>query len=290
MTVDLTRRKDVRTGDGVTLRYIEAGSGRPLVMIPGWSQTAAEFRDNIPALAEVAHVIAVDMRGHGESDKPAHGYRISRLAADLNDLLTARDLRDVTLLGHSMGSSIAWCYLETYGSERIAGLVIVDQAPMCVAKAGWTDAECSEYGALMRTPQDAHDRYAMLAGPSGETDTTPFLAAMFTPGFDPETFAFVVAENLKMPRLYAADLLFDHLHNDWRDAIVRITLPTLVIGGDASIFSAASQRWIADQIPGAAVDIVPADEGGSHFMFLENPARFNARVIEFLAAMPPAAA
>lgn len=290
MTIDLTRRREVRTNDGVTLRYIEAGAGRPLVMIPGWSQTAAEFRENIPALAEVSRVIAVDMRGHGESDKPAHGYRISRLAADLHDLLTALELRDVVLLGHSMGSSIAWCYLETYGAARIGGLVVVDQAPMCVAKPGWTEEDRAAYGVLMPTPQGAHDLCGMLAGPNAEAETPGFLGAMFTSGFDSEAFAFVVAENLKLPRLSAADLLFNHLHTDWRDAIVRITLPTLVIGGEASIFTAASQRWIADQIPGAEVEIVPADEGGSHFMFLENPAHFNARVAEFLAAMPPAAA
>jgi non-heme chloroperoxidase len=290
MTIDLTRRKEVRTNDGVTLRYIEAGTGDPLVMIPGWSQTAAEFRENIPALAEAARVIAVDMRGHGESDKPVHGYRISRLAADLNDLLTALDLSNVTLLGHSMGCSIAWCYLESYGSARIARLVVVDQAPMCVAKPGWTEADRSAYGVLMPTPQGAHDLYALLAGPTGESETPSFLGAMFTPSFDPETLGFVVAENLKMARPNAADLIFDHLHNDWRDAIARIRLPTLVIGAEASIFSADSQRWIAQMIPGAEVDIVPADEGGSHFMFLENPARFNARVIEFLGAKPAAAA
>lgn len=282
MTIDLTQRNELLTNDGVMLRYIEAGSGKPLVMIPGWSQSVAEFRENIPALAAKARVIAVDMRGHGESDKPAHGYRISRLAADLNDLLTGLDLYDVTLLGHSMGSSIAWCYLETYGSDRIAGLVVVDQAPICVGKPGWTDEENASFGVLFPTPEGVHERYAMLAGPAAEDDTPGFLAAMFTPDFDQSAFGFVVDENLKMPRLHAADLLFDHLHNDWRDAIARIDVPTLVIGGEASIFTAASQRWIADRIPGAEVDIVPADQGGSHFMFLENPSRFNGRVMRFL--------
>lgn len=281
-TIDLSRRKEVRTGDGVTLRYIEADSGDPLVMIPGWSQSAAEFRDNIPALAEVARVIALDMRGHGESDRPPHGYRVSRLAADLHDVLTALDLGNVTLLGHSMGSAVAWCYLENYGAGRIARLVVVDQAPACVAREGWTDADRAAYGVLFPTPQAAHDLYGLLTGPDAEEQTRGFLGAMFTKSFGPEQFAFVVEENLKLPRTSAADLIFDHVHKDWRDVIGRITLPTLVIGAEASIFSAESQRWIATQIPGAEVDIVPAEEGGSHFMFLENPARFNARVIAFL--------
>jgi pimeloyl-ACP methyl ester carboxylesterase len=53
-------------------------------------------------------VIAVDMRGHGESDKPDNGYAIQRLAKDVQDLLAARNLTDVTLMGHSMGSSVIW--------------------------------------------------------------------------------------------------------------------------------------------------------------------------------------
>ena len=53
---------------------------------------------------------------------------------------------------------------------------------------------------------------------------------------------------------------------------------------EASIFSAASQRWIAEVVPGAEIDIFEADQGGSHFMFHENPGRFNARVSAFLTA------
>src|ERR1051325_2544663 len=64
------------TSDGVRLHYIEAGSGDVLVMIPGWSQTAAQFKHQIAGLSDRYRVIAIDMRGHGDSDKPTHGYRI----------------------------------------------------------------------------------------------------------------------------------------------------------------------------------------------------------------------
>lgn len=282
MAVDMSARKAVTTNDGVTLRYIDAGTGRPLVMIPGWSQTAAVFRENIPALAEHARVIAVDMRGHGESDKPGHGYKIARLAADLHDLLTALDLDDAVLLGHSMGSSIAWCYHELFGYGRVSGLVVVDQAPCAVAMPGWTAQEIRDYGVLFPTAEGAYGLYATLTSPTAEADTPAFLRRMFTAGFDQATFDFIVGENLKMPRQHAADLQFNHLHQDWRDAIRRIRVPTLVVGGTVSIFTADSQRWIAAQIPGAEADIYEESEGGGHFMFIENPARFNAGVIRFL--------
>ncbi|MFN7278235.1 MAG: alpha/beta fold hydrolase, partial [Betaproteobacteria bacterium] len=91
------------TSDGVKLHYLEAGSGKPLVMIPGWSQTAAQFRHQLEGLSDRYRVIALDMRGHGESAKPAHGYRIHRLSKDVHEFLTAKSLGGVTLAGHSMG-------------------------------------------------------------------------------------------------------------------------------------------------------------------------------------------
>jgi non-heme chloroperoxidase len=81
----------ITTSDGVTLRYLEAGSGAPLVMVPGWSQTATQFKHQLERLSDRYGVIALDMRGHGESDKPDHGYRISRFAKDLHDALIALD-------------------------------------------------------------------------------------------------------------------------------------------------------------------------------------------------------
>ncbi len=56
--------------DGARIHYMEAGTGKPLVLIPGWSQTAAQFKHQLEGLSDRYHVIALDMRGHGESDKP----------------------------------------------------------------------------------------------------------------------------------------------------------------------------------------------------------------------------
>src|SRR5437773_6571569 len=121
------------TNDGIVLRYEEAGSGKPLVCIPGWSQTAAQFKHQLSGLSDRYRVIAVDMRGHGESDKPAHGYSIARLSKDVHDLLADLSLADVTLMGPSMGCSVIWSYWELFGSERLAKLVLVDQMPFITA-------------------------------------------------------------------------------------------------------------------------------------------------------------
>ena len=110
------------------------------------------------------------------------------------------------------------------------------------------------------------------------------IRGMFTADIDEDTLAWIAEENLKLPRGYAADLLWDHCLQDWRDVITETRLPTLVIGAEKSIFSAESQRWIAAQNPNASVVIFEESDGGSHFMFFENPDRFNRHVREFLSA------
>lgn len=76
-------------------------------------------------LAKNARIITVDLRGHGRSDKPNHGYRIPRLAADLRDLLQELDLCNVTLLGWSVGAPVIWNYLELFGRARVCDIVVV---------------------------------------------------------------------------------------------------------------------------------------------------------------------
>jgi len=278
------RRISIPLPGGPTLSALEAGEGPPLVMIPGWSQSAAEFEPNIGPLSKRARVIALDMRGHGESEKPAGGYRVSRLAADLAAALDVLGLERADLLGHSMGSSVIWSYLDLYGPERVRKLVIVDQAPCAIAKPEWGEAERADHGCLFPDGAAFGGFVGAVAATGDVGGTAALLAGMFTAGFPAEALHGIAAENLKLPRADAAALLHDHCYLDWRDVIRSIRLPTLVVGAEKSIFSAQSQRWIAAQIPGAEVEIFEADAGGSHFMFVENPERFNERVAAFLAA------
>ena len=274
--------KSVTISGGITLRSQEAGEGKPLVMLHGWSQSAAEFKYQISALAENRRVIALDQRGHGLSDKPESGYRIARLAADLREVLIALDLHDVDLLGHSMGCSVSWCYLDLFGPERLSRLILVDEAALVTGMPGWPEAEHEALGCLFADPAAlAEFQRGVLAATDGEA-TADLLAGMFTERVTREDMLWIAHENLNLPRRHAADLLYHHCMIDWRDMIATIGLPTLVIGGDASIFPAHTQHWLAEQIRGAECVIFDAEEGGSHFMFFENPKKFNAVVEDFL--------
>lgn len=119
----------ITTPDGVRLHYTQDGpsSGPNVVFIPGWVQTAAQFKKQVAHFKQKFHVTTYDHRGHGESDKPAYGYRVSRLAADLEFLLKELDLRDVALVGHSMGSSVIWAHWDLFAHDRIKKVAFVDQ-------------------------------------------------------------------------------------------------------------------------------------------------------------------
>ena len=271
----------VETNDGYKLRYQAAGSGKPLVCIPGWSQTAAQFKHQLSGLSEQYRVIAVDMRGHGESDKPDHGYTIHRFAKDVHDLLADLSLGDVTLMGHSMGCSVIWAYWELYGPERLSKLVLVDQMPFITSNPAWSPAEKEAAGALLDCA-GLYNTINALAGPDGLKTTEQFIGGMFTPAMPKEEVAWVIRQNLKLPREYAARLLYNHATQDWRRVIPRITVPTLVVGGKTSLVPWKSQLWIASQIRGAKAEIFEESEGGNHFMFMENPEKFNRLVTEFM--------
>jgi pimeloyl-ACP methyl ester carboxylesterase len=274
-------RRSVTTSDGVRLNVLEAGSGRPLVMVPGWSQTAAQFRRQIEGLSDRYRVIALDMRGHGDSDKPAHGYKIQRLAKDVWDVLRALDLKDVAILGHSMGCSVLWCYFDLFGAERIGRFVFCDEPPMLTSNPAWSAQQAEDAGAIF-TPEAVTQTMNALAGTDGVATTKGFVGGMVTSAMPADTLAWMIAENLKLPRGHAATLIYNHCHQDWRDVIPRIDVPCLFIGGRVSLVPWKSVAWAASQVNGARLEIFEEAEGGQHFMFEENPAKFNRIVADFL--------
>ncbi len=277
-------RISLTTSDGVQLSCIDEGQGPPLLLIPGWSQSAEEFRLQTAFFGRTRRVLALDMRGHGLSQKVAHGYRIQRLAKDLHDVIRALGLERPDVLGHSMGCSVIWSHLSLFAGEQNLGkLVLVDQAPAVLAQPGWDEATRLNAGCLLPNAEAlAGFEQAVVASETVEA-TKGVIRGMFTASVAETDLDWVAHQNLALPRIQAAELLHDHCVLDWRSQIQAVRQPVLVVGAEASIFSAASQRWIAAQVPSAQLEIFTAEQKGSHFMFFENPDRFNAIVAAFLA-------
>ncbi|KAM0541006.1 hypothetical protein ACHAPJ_013422 [Fusarium lateritium] len=271
----------INVGDGVSLSYSQKGPvlGKPMLFITGWRQAASVWKKQVDFFAAAGfRVTTYDMRGHGESSKPNFGYRVTRFAADLNDLITQLHLKDVTIVSHSMGCSITWAFWDQYpGSHKlIEKLVLVDQPADFVIDPTWTEDTTKEQGAIF-APDAVYQTAADMAA-----QAPPLVKSMFTSNISEDDYNWVMEQNLKMSDANAGTLLIDHAFKDWRDLLPRINIPTLVIGGALSIFPVTGIEWVASQIPSAKYHIFSAEEKGSHFMFWENPEKFNSLVKKFM--------
>lgn len=273
---------NVTTSDGIQLAYTQAGpaTGQKLLFIPGWRQTAAQWRKQMEYFSGAGYrVTSYDHRGHGDSEKPSYGYRISTLAADLNDVLNGLDLTNVSIIAHSMGSSVTWALWDQYPEQRsrVHRFVIDDQSSVLVQDPTWTQAQRSTWSAALFKPAMT---YMFCANMSNEL--VPFVTSMFTKSISKDDLDWVIAQNLKMSNENAATLLINHAFMDWRDVLPRIDVPTLIISGALSLNNATGINWAASQIPGAHAYTFTAAEEGSHFVFWQNPTRFNQVLQDFV--------
>ncbi|KAH7310734.1 Alpha/Beta hydrolase protein [Stachybotrys elegans] len=270
----------ITTQDGAKLQYIQAGpaDGKQLLLIHGWSQTAAQWRKQLEYFsANGFRVIAYDQRGHGESEKVEFGYRVSRLGTDLNELLIQLDLKDLTIVGHSMGSSVIWSLWDQHpeSRSRLSKLVFADQASTMVSNPKWTEAEVADISSCF-TPLSL---FALTNDLENQGEV--LVRGMFTESLSESDFQWVMAQNRKLSRDKAAKLLVDHATRDWSDVFPRITVPCFVIGAETSLFPPTGIARIATLLPNAKSYIFKKEEGGNHFMFWENPELFNRLVHEF---------
>ncbi|MBB5787640.1 alpha/beta fold hydrolase [Jiangella mangrovi] len=145
----------------IDLYYEDHGSGQPVVLIHGYPLDGHSWEKQTPALLDAGYrVITYDRRGFGRSSQPTTGYDYDTFAADLKAVLDTLDLRDVVLVGFSMGTGEVGRYLGTYGSDRVAKaaflaslepfLLQTDDNPTGAPAEGFADIEAAAKG----------DRYA----------------------------------------------------------------------------------------------------------------------------------
>jgi len=267
----------VTTSDGIKLYYEEKGSGRPLVLIHGWSCSGRFFTRNEAALSERCRVINVDLRGHGKSDKPEWGYRISRMAKDIRDLLVALDLKDAALLGWSMGAAIIFSYFDLFGDDRVSGFVIVDQSPRQYYASDWKLGQTGCYDAEALSVLCTRLEYDVRGVAEGSVH------GCMTEIPSGEELDFFAGEIEQCPGRVQAAIMTDHTNLDWRDLVPRITLPSLVLVGKKSkIFPWQGSAWVGEHIPGART--VFFEESG-HMLFYEEHEKFNRVVGEWVAGL-----
>jgi non-heme chloroperoxidase len=120
----------------IDLYYEDHGAGTPVVLIHGWPLSGAAWEKQTAALVKAGHrVITYDRRGFGRSSKPAVGYNYDTFAADLDVVLKTLDLRDVALVGFSMGTGEVTRYIGKYGTDRVRKAVLIGTLGPYLVKA-----------------------------------------------------------------------------------------------------------------------------------------------------------
>jgi haloacetate dehalogenase len=114
--------------NGIRQHFLEAGKGAPVVLLHGFPETSFAWRFQIPEVANYYRVIAPDLRGYGETDKPSSGYDKRNMAKDLRALMTTLGIEKIALVGHDRGARVATRFAKDY-PDAIDRLVVMDNVP-----------------------------------------------------------------------------------------------------------------------------------------------------------------
>ncbi|WP_448640692.1 alpha/beta fold hydrolase [Geodermatophilus sp. URMC 63] len=271
-------------GQPVELYYEDHGTGRPVVLIHGWPLSGRSWEAQVGPLVEAGHrVVTYDRRGFGASSQPWTGYDYDTFAADLDALLTALDLTDVTLVGFSMGGGEVVRYLSRHGAARVRSAVLAAAVPPYLYKSadnpdgGLDDATIEQFQQGVRT-----DRLAFLDG---------FTKDFFSPGGSGLLTSAAVSEEQRRYAWQIAafaspkgtlDCITAFGRTDFRPDVAAVTVPTLVIHGDsdAIVPLEVSGRRSHEAIAGSELVVI---EGGPHGVNASHPEQFNRALLDFLA-------
>jgi pimeloyl-ACP methyl ester carboxylesterase len=206
----------LETPDGVRLRVSDRGEGTPpIVLVHGW-KGSHRLWDPVIARLEPSHrVVAFDLRGMGESDKPRSAYDFDELAGDLGFVIEALDVRDAVLVGWSMGTTVSLRYLEL-GGERVSAVVIVNGPLRLTHAPDFPHAMTAEQ--LDGYLTDLRDRW-----PASERQ----FQAQTVLDDDPALVDWLYAIALQTPLDVALSVVREQAKLDMRDALAQLEVPVL---------------------------------------------------------------
>lgn len=254
----------------------EAGSGRPILLLHGWTCHGGFFQPQFAGLAGRAHLLAPDLPGHGLTGNRAAPLTVEHAADLCQALLTTRDLRGVVAVGWSMGAAVAWALAERHGTGRLAGLVTIDMTPKVLNDAGWSlgtrdGLDAARNARVVAAMPTSWPRYAERVArtifaegrepPEGLTDWVRQEAARCDPAAMAAMWRSLVAQ-------------------DFRALLPRLDLPCLVVSGARSqLYREEVAAWQVAALPTARL---ARFEASGHAPHLEEPEAFNAVLGGFL--------
>ena len=266
------------TNDRTQLFYVDEGTGTPVVFVASAWLSSRMWEFQIPHLAgQGFRCVAYDRRGHGRSDWPGNGYDYDTLADDLAALLETLDLRNVMLVGHSMGGGEVVRYLTRHGASRIDRIALVG------ATAPFPMKTPDNPIAIDRALMEADMAVRTADRPKWFADNADAFFGVGLPGVSvsPEMIQFMIRQCLDCSARATAAYFLGGFTTDLRDEMRRITVPTLIVHGDRDVQAPIDVcgRKSAQLVPNNQFVIY---ENAAHGLFVTHAERLNADLLSFL--------
>jgi microsomal epoxide hydrolase len=261
---DVFRDGRFTTSDGVELHYIEAGSGPTLVFVPGWTMPAEIWEAQLRHFAPKYHVVALDPRGQGRSEKPSWGYVPARRAQDIGELLEHLGNRPAILVGWSLGVQEVLVYTHEFGTDAVRAVVLVDY------EVNWESPQLTQRFVSLQTDREAWTRRfieAIHARPQPEE----YLEAMTRAALStPTNAAAIMIANLMLMG-----------PTDLTSALEALNRPVLLVFSSLDWAVAEAER-IRETWPDLPVEVI---DNTSHALFVDEPEEFNQALESFLSTV-----
>jgi pimeloyl-ACP methyl ester carboxylesterase len=262
----------------IELHYEDHGSGDPIVLIHGYPLSGASWEKQLPGLLAAGYrVITYDRRGFGKSSQPTTGYNYDTFAEDLHKLVTHLELRDFTLAGFSMGGGEVARYIGKYGSKGVSKAVIISGVPPFLLKTADNPegVEGNVFDGIQKAV--AADRYAFFTDFFNNFYNTDVLL-----GKRVSQQVVQASWNIAAGASATASLAcVPTWHEDFRNDLARIDVPTLVLHGDSDriLPIAASGQRTAKLIKGARLVVL---KDGPHCITWTHADEVNRELLSFL--------
>lgn len=256
------------------------GDGQPIVLIHGWPLTGKSWKKQVPILADAGfRVVSYDRRGFGESDKPNTGYDYNTLADDLAGLIEELDLKNITLVGFSMGGGEVARYVAKYGEDKLKSIVFASSVtPMMVKTTDNPDGPLDPTKALKTTEELSVNTDAFY---------DQFTKGFFSANADGNILVTederqeALAQCKQANKNAALEAMQSFGTTDFRNDLTKVTLPTLVIHGDVDgivPFEGSGKRTHIAIMQSKLHVIV----GGPHGINVSHSEEFNSALLDFL--------
>lgn len=248
------------TLNGAKIHYKSYGEGSDaFVLVHGWSSNLEAWGYQIPELAKRGRVIAIDLPGHGLSDKPQLAYTIDHFAAAIDAVMKDAKVQRGIILGHSMGTPVARQFYRKYPKKTLA-IVIVDGGLRPFGDKAMRD----QYVNAFRSPnyrEAGTQMFAQMTPMLSAEDKEKALASFRN---TPQNVLVTAMESMNDEALYAND---------------KINVPVLAILAKSPFWPADTEQFLKDLAPDLELHWL---EGVDHFLHQEKTQEFNNAVIAFV--------